>query len=433
MASFERLVRARRVGAPLRGFSVIGVQHILGSTGGLLRALEQSGAASIDMEDKSYSANWVVATSLRRDGVGVPARGPAGRRRTAEGDPLERLVSALERDPDPARRVLVIDDGGELIKRIDDLLGRRPDLMGRIVAVEQTTRGIRELEKRALRLPVISVGGARAKTRYESPMIGRSVGQAIERKLMSLRTQGVHVRREIVLSGYGNVGRATARFLQGLGHRVVAYDRAVEADPTSARAVEIARNARRDGVRLMSRADALARAHVLVEGSGDPDLTDADLDEVPDGAVLVNAGSGIVRFGATRRMLSDPARRAWRGAVWSRFRGRTIELGKSWSDRQDAVVRTRSGKQLLLADGGMVINFAPRWGSPTPHAAAGIDPIPPRYIQLTRGLLYLAALQAVETTDPGLHDLDVSVQKTWVEAVQGELAGSGESLLHPTF
>src|SRR5690349_8641055 len=79
MRSFDRLVDERGRGAPLRGVRIVGIQHILGSTGGLLRALVDSGAEAIDMEDKSYSANWVVAQGLRRDGIHVPDRRAAGR------------------------------------------------------------------------------------------------------------------------------------------------------------------------------------------------------------------------------------------------------------------------------------------------------------------------------------------------------------------
>jgi S-adenosylhomocysteine hydrolase len=437
MRSFWRLVEREGQAQPLRGFSVVGVQHLLASTGGLLHGLAWSGASDLLISGKAYSANWRVVAGLRADGIDVRYGDRFmhdEHRLERPGVKLERIVAAIDADPDPKRRYLIIDDGGELIQRIHDLLGRRPDLRGRIVAVEQTMRGRRELAKLALRLPVIDVGGAYSKGIYESPMIGRSIGQAVQRKLAKVRLHGIPLPREAVLLGYGNVGRAAARYLSAQGFRVATYDRVLDEDPDSPRAQEIRAQARRDGVRLLSRREALARAHILIEASGEPDLTSTDLEQLPDGAMLINAASGIATFGATADMRRDPDR--WRRADLAEmtlFRGRPLTMRRFQGQRRDVVLRTRSGKQLLLADDGFVINFAPRLLSPTPRAAAGLDPIPPRYIQFTRGLLYLAALQAVRTTESGLHPLARRAQADWAAEVERELARSGESLLDPTF
>ena len=79
-------------------------------------------------------------------------------------------------------------------------------------------------------------------------------------------------------------------------------------------------------------------------------------------------------------------------------------------------------KQVLLVNQGEVVNFD-----------GSVDPIPPRYIQLTRGLLFLGSVQAMKTTQPGIHALSDETQQRWSKAVEAELAATSESLTHPTF
>jgi hypothetical protein len=62
-----------------------------------------------------------------------------------------------------------------------------------------------------------------------------------------------------------------------------------------------------------------------------------------------------------------------------------------------------------------------------------VDPIPPRYIQLTHGLLFLGSVQAMKTTRPGIFALSDDAQERWSKAVEADLATTSESLRHPTF
>lgn len=100
--------------------------------------------------------------------------------------------------------------------------------------------------------------------------------------------------------------------------------------------------------------------------------------------------------------------------------------------RRDRGFSTGPGKDIYVANQGTVINFD-----------GSLDPIPPRYIQLTRGLLYLASLQAaalarMDAPPHGVVPLDRKsqddwVKDDWVKMVKQDLARTGESLEVPRF
>jgi hypothetical protein len=86
------------------------------------------------------------------------------------------------------------------------------------------------------------------------------------------------------------------------------------------------------------------------------------------------------------------------------------------------VVKTREGQDLYVAHAGFVVNLTD-----------DNDPIPPRYIGLTRSLLFAALLQANGETRTGLVELDDGVQQTVIDATVAELKKTGESLASPRF
>jgi S-adenosylhomocysteine hydrolase len=279
---------------------------------------------------------------------------------------------------------------------VDHLGGRK------IVAVEQTRRGIEKLAGVKLLFPVIDVARAWAKTTYEAPLIGRSVANAVEERLAGLERGRVPFGKKVLVIGYGTVGRAVARELARRGYTVVAYDRRA-----SARA-----DAEADGIPLFtSKAAAFPHGELVISATGEVVVTQSNLRLLPDGAVLFNAGSYLTEF--------DPAMRR---PGPSTFRGKSMNAFEDAARPWNGYAILRAGrKEYLLSSWGGVVNFGP------------VDPIPARYIQLTRGLLYLGALQAARTTTPGIQALDAQPQRDLVARIQAELRRRGESLETPTF
>jgi len=454
------------------GVHVIALQHLLGTTGGLLRSVARLGAkpGEVYALGKKYSQHEQVMDELAQAGfrvrparheseidveVGVDSYGSHGgdtlwgshaqfelahestrpvRDRKAELDErIAELVQSLAKQPKRGR-VLVVDDGGDLIERIHS---QHPELHDRIVAVEQTRRGIRKLEGLDLGFPVIDVAQAEAKLKYESPMIGRSIAKTTIARLLRIEEAGQVLPRRILSIGHGAVGAAANRALRRAGFEVQVYDRSPA----------IRRQAKRAGYRVYEHPDeALRHGDIVLSMTGETVLDGAALAKLPEGAVLINGASsstellpdkmdlmrGLVMNSVEIGEHSADAYAYYRGV---RFKMGTLAKRDLHADRptkgMDWPVAVRSAeaphdrkadKKLLWVNQGEVVNFD-----------GSVDPIPARYIQLTRGLLLLGAAQAMKTDTPGIHALDAAQQARWVAAVNADLVHSGESLERPTF
>jgi hypothetical protein len=253
-------------------------------------------------------------------------------------------------------------------------------------------------------------------------MIGRSVGKTAVAKLAELRQRGAPVGKRTLVVGYGNVGEATAAALRREDQDVAIVD------------LDEGRRgkAQAGGLRVFATLEeALAAGHaeVVVGTTGEIAMSAAAMGRLPDGAVLINAASSATEFLPDAAALQGSLGAAQRqgDVLVTTFRGRPFVMGAAEGHqtlrRHDWVLHL-GGKSVLLANQGAVINFD---GSE--------DPIPPRYIQLTRGLLFLAAVQASELTggERGLIALDARRQADWVDLVNADLARTGESLSAPRF
>jgi S-adenosylhomocysteine hydrolase len=407
MGAFDHIARVAGRRRPLAGMKLLGIQHLVPDTGVLLAALVDAGIArrAMKVAGKPHSEDWLTMVDL--DGRGYDTLAAVWRHEETEGQRpdleanLRRRLEAIG----PGERYLLLDDGGELIAIANQLVERRPELADRIVAVEQTRKGSRRLQKLTLRFPVIDVAQATAKLEYESPIIGHSIGLAVDEELDLLREGGHDPGTRILILGYGKVGRATATYFRARGYEVEAYDR----DGASAR---VARRAARDGVRLHATLEeALARGQIVISATGETPIEEHNVHLLPDGAVLFNAASP----GELAPALRDLDARS----PDTPFGAGAFDFGLTDAlTHRDRVLATANGHVLLVAD-GEVVNFQ--------------APKPARYIQLTTGLLYLGAIQAARTHTPGLHALADRPQRRLVRAIERQLARTGESLLRPRF
>ncbi|MEO6951635.1 MAG: NAD(P)-dependent oxidoreductase [Polyangia bacterium] len=433
MPAFAKLVQKLGGRKTLAGWKVIGIQHLLGSTGGLARALTASGARAEDtmLLGKTYSQVDAVMDDLKADGFDIRSARAEADLATGFGNgahnrevelrgAIDEIIgvgtdSGHPKPMDLQHRYLVVDDGGELLEMINR---EYPQLHGRIVGVEQTTRGIRKLEKLDLKFPVITVGDAVEKTVHESPMIGRSLALTGHARLERIEKQGFSLGKDILVIGAaGAVGRETAKAYQALGYHVRVFDK---------RTAELRQLAAEHGYTVEGSLDeALARSKIVLSLTGTQTIGERELELLPAGAVLMNGASSateIARVKENGSSLDDMYDRQVRD-----FQGKPFDIGGlrpmiGLRSQQDIIMKTRGGKQLLLVNQGQVINFD-----------NSVDPIPPRYIQLTRGLLYMAAIQAAGATKPGTQKLDPAAARAYRETVEHDLARTHESLQNPTF
>jgi S-adenosylhomocysteine hydrolase len=207
-----------------------------------------------------------------------------------------------------------------------------------------------------------------------------------------MESAGICTGRRALVIGYGAIGAAVAAELRRRRRHVAVYD----ADRGRRVLAE------RDGHATYDHLHpALARGGLIVGCTGKAVLDRPDYPRIPDGAVLVSASSADVEFCA------------WQLRPSATCLGRPESWGSSNRNGHHpcfSLYRVRNGsRRFYLVNGGFPVNFN-----------GGVDPIPPEKIQLTRGLLYIGAVQASRATEPGLHELDDRPQRMLMEAYTAE-------------
>ena len=166
-----------------------------------------------------------------------------------------------------------------------------------------------------------------------------------------------------------------------------------------------------------------ARPRVIGSATGEQPWNKKTVGQIPNRAVVFNLASPGEMTGITD--VTSQRAATGGGAMAVRYGGRVLRLRKKLApDHQESVRITTGGKEILLARGGKVINLA----------AGGKEPS--EYIQLTRGLVYLAAMKGAQIIGkkPGRHKMDDKEVRRFVVSVQMDLVKAGLGALEdPTF
>ncbi|WP_392960136.1 hypothetical protein [Streptomyces sp. LN245] len=385
---------------PLADFSIVCVQHLLASTGALIRSLSRCGAdlSRMQIVGKGYSTNETALRTLREAGIRVLNPGFRG----SADQPYDAILahavqSALTRIRDTpratARGVLLLDDGGHALAHAHALFP--PELP--VVAVEQTTRGIRAANALEPRFPVVDIGRSRAKLHLEAPLIAASMVHHLQQLLASGRDLFDDLD-EVFLIGYGAVGRAVAFRLRAEGYDVTVFDKSGEARRTAAA----------EGFLTSDDLHTpLARRCVTAASTGGVSFP-ADLHAMlRPGSVLANMGSSDLEFAAWE--LRQGASVA--GVYDTQGRELADDDPEAPWDRHYRLVGEQGCRYLLK--GGFPVDFD-----------GGPDPISPSAIQLTRALLLAGVLQASGETRPGVVPLDENIQQLIMTAYARSVAES---------
>lgn len=430
---------SKALGGPeaLRKFSMTSIQHLFPSSITLYDQLEKNGVQRRQMgiEGKPYSASRDVVHKLHAEGFHIHDWGdfifgasmdgesmfaklvpkhalvdlflgidPQTDRSNYSDEQLRQMV--LEQIPKwekSGKKFLLLDDGGSLVKALHELF---PEAAHLCVGVEQTMSGANALRGLDLKCPVVNMAESALKKTVENKLIGESVASDIEREA---REAGHEVKPKIAtILGYGAVGKGTAEALRRRGYEVHVWD----TDPKQLD------QAKRDGFAATTRDDALAHAHLLVGCTGKTSLDASEIDRLPKGAVLANAGSGNYELGTNVELPQDAHRTVDEtGLAWSELAGEKVRLGEAVTSQigfEHKVVNDR-----LVLRGGYVVNMT--------------RDVPPEYAQLIRGMLLASCLQAAEEKEPGLRDLSQRAQEVVREATDASLKAAGLSLEQPDF
>lgn len=263
---------------PFKGVRIALSIHLEAKTAYLVEVLKAGGAEPAVTGCNPLSTQDDVAAALVAAGIPVFAwHDPTPEEYRAH------LTAVLNTKPH-----LIVDDGGDLVHLLHTDL--RDIARGVIGGAEETTTGVlrlRALEREGrLLFPMFAVNDAQCKFLFDNRYgTGESAWSGI------LRTSNLLVAgKNVVVLGYGWVGRGIAMRADGLGAKVIVC----EVDPV--RAIE----AHMDGYRVMNSLDAASEGEIFITATGCRDVLRAEhFARMKNGAVLANAGHFNVEIAET--------------------------------------------------------------------------------------------------------------------------------------
>ncbi len=304
---------------PLKGLKVGMALHLEAKTAILATFIQNLGAEVSITSSNPLTTQDDVAAALAKKVSHVYAW-----RGETEEEYFDNIRRVLDDSPD-----IIVDDGADLIVEAHKR-GYRA-----IGATEETTTGIRRIKalKREGKLlfPVIAVNDAKGKYQFDNRFgSGQSVIDGIMRS-----TNIMLGGKEVVVIGYGWVGKGVALRARGMGARVTI----VEVDPF--RALE----AYFDGYKVTDMNEASEYGDIFITCTGNIKvITKKHFEKMKDGAILCNAGHFDVEVDV--RGLREEA------VSYEEVRPNVLEF------------RMRNGKRLFLLAQGRLVNIAAADGHP---------------------------------------------------------------------
>lgn len=275
---------------PLKGVRVAGCLHVTKETGVLVRTLKAAGAELSWCGCNPLSTQDDVAASLAKDEV-ISIFASRG---VTSQEYYDDIRASMKLDPH-----VTIDDGADLTVEMHK--GQPKSIRG---GTEETTTGVIRLRAMQnagkLIYPIIAVNDAETKHDFDNIYgTGQSALDGI------IRATNILVSgKNVVVAGYGHVGKGIASRAAGMGANVIV----TEVDPIAAL------KAKMDGysVARMNKAAEVGDLFVTTTGCKDV-IVDQDVAKMKDGAILANAGHfnveisipGIEAHTTTKKDIND--------------------------------------------------------------------------------------------------------------------------------
>lgn len=277
---------------PLKGLRVGATLHVEAKTAALIRTLVAGGAEVALSACNPLSTKDEVVAALMKEGTNVYAW-----RGESERDYYANIHRVIDHRPD-----ILIDDGADLISTTH---AKRPDRIPKIRgACEETTTGVNRLRAMAagdkLKFPVLAVNDSPAKRLFDNRF---GTAESTLQGIMAA-TNTLIAGKQIVVVGYGFVGRGIASRAKGLGAIVTV----IETDPI--RALE----ATMDGFGVTRMSEAARTGDIFITTTGSIGVIRKEhMRLMRDGAILSNAGhfdieislKDLSELSITRRKILD--------------------------------------------------------------------------------------------------------------------------------
>lgn len=269
MPVLQSLTRQHEKDQPLKGIRVAGCLHVTKETAVLVESLKLLGAELSWCGCNPLSTQDDVAASLAEDDkISIYAS-----RGVSTQQYYDDIHSAMEIDPN-----ITIDDGADLTLEMHKEFQRFKTVYG---GTEETTTGVvrlRSMERGGiLKYPIIAVNDAETKHDFDNFYgTGQSALDGI------IRATNILVSgKNVVVSGYGHVGKGIARRAAGLGANVTV----TEIDPIAALKAKL------DGFSVARVSEIAPNGDIFITTTGCRDVINYEtILKLKDGALLANAG-----------------------------------------------------------------------------------------------------------------------------------------------
>jgi adenosylhomocysteinase len=254
--------------SPLKGIKIAGCLHVTKETGVLIRTLHDLGADLSWCGCNPLSTQDDVAAALVDEGTSIFAS-----RGVSNEQYYDDIRSTMRIKPN-----VTIDDGADLTVEMHNSGLNLTEVYG---GTEETTTGVirlRAMEKNGqLKYPIMAVNDAETKHDFDNFYgTGQSALDGIIRATNILISG-----KNVVVSGYGHVGKGIARRAAGLGANVTI----TEIDPIAALKAKL------DGFSVLPMASAAMTGDLFITTTGCKNvIREEHFLQMKDGSILANAG-----------------------------------------------------------------------------------------------------------------------------------------------
>ena len=254
--------------SPLKGVRIAGCLHVTKETGVLIRTLRDLGADLSWCGCNPLSTQDDVAAALVDEGISIYAS-----RGVSNEQYYDDIHSTMSIKPN-----VTIDDGADLTVEMHNSSGDLSDVYG---GTEETTTGVirlRAMEKNGkLKYPIMAVNDAETKHDFDNVYgTGQSALDGIIRATNILISG-----KNVVVSGYGHVGKGIARRAAGLGGNVII----TEVDPIAALKAKL------DGYSVLPMTSAAVTGDLFITTTGCKEvIREEHFLQMKEGSILANAG-----------------------------------------------------------------------------------------------------------------------------------------------
>ncbi|MEN9810496.1 MAG: hypothetical protein RLZZ488_2063 [Pseudomonadota bacterium] len=258
---------------PLKGARIAGCLHMTVQTAVLIETLIDLGAEVRWSSCNIFSTQDTAAAAIAK--AGIPVFAWRGETEEEYWWCVEQTLKfAGGKGPN-----MILDDGGDLTAHVHK---KYPQMLAEIRGIsEETTTGVHHLyqmlKRGELKVPAINVNDSVTKSKFDNLYGCReSLVDGIKRA-----TDVMVAGKTVVVCGFGDVGKGSARSMRSMGARVIV----TEIDPINALQAVM------EGYEVLTLEEALAEGHIFVTATGCCDVIKAEhMQKMKDQAIVCNIG-----------------------------------------------------------------------------------------------------------------------------------------------